>query len=145
MSDVSTETITELSKHLDKSQATIRRWIREGKLEATKSGRGYLIPYSEKNSDFITAEIWKRFEKPAAAYNPKELAGYSEWHQVLDEFAWLLKVCYSDKDLVRRKLFRTDIIFANYIKAHRVTLKKVRNIFAANQTGGSQTITKPES
>lgn len=134
------QTVPELSTALRKSQGTIRKWIEKGKLEATKSGRGYRIPWSDKNNELFSIEIRKRFGKPEPAYYPKELSEYSGWHEVLDELCWLFKVCYSPQDIVKTKKFRSDIIFANYIQAHDITLKKVRSVFVANQADSANAI-----
>lgn len=134
MSDETLYTVPELSQFIEKPQSTIRRWIKEGKLEATKTSKGYSILLNDKNVDFILTESRKRWNQPPLAYNPKELSEYSEWHQVLDEMAWLFKVCYSPDWCVKDKHFRMDIIFVRYLQSHKVTLKRVASVFAANQT-----------
>jgi len=97
------QTVTELSTALGKSHGTIRKWIKKGKLEATKSERGYRIPWSDKNSELFSIEIRKKLGKPKPAYYPQELSEYSGWHEVLDELCWLFKVCYSPGDIVKTK------------------------------------------
>lgn len=134
------QTVPELSTALRRSQSTIRKWIEKGKLEATKSGRRYQIPWSDKNSELYSIEIRRRFGKPEPAYYPEELSEYSGWHEVLDELCWLFKVCYSPSDIVKTKKFRSDIIFANYIEAHDITLKKARSVFLANQADSANAI-----
>lgn len=42
-----TLTVTEAAKRLDVQPAMVRRWIAEGKIAATKSGRSHRIEVSE--------------------------------------------------------------------------------------------------
>jgi hypothetical protein len=133
-------TVKELSARLGKAPSTIRKWIETGKIDAEKGSKGYLIPFTDKNGDVFINEIRKNYGKPRPAYNPKELSEYSGWHELLDELCWLLKVCYSPESLVKKKLFRSDIILGSYIQVHGITLKKVKTVFAANQAHTAKAI-----
>lgn len=126
--------IKELSDFFEKSPRTIKEWIKDGKLEAIKTSEGYEIRGTDKNNDLVTKQFEKRRNRLFEAYTPKELTEYSEWHQLLDELCWLLKICYSPDFSVKRKKFRADIIFVRYIQTHKITLKTVKSIFTANQT-----------
>jgi len=134
------QTVPKLSEILRKSPNTIRRWIAIGKLDATKTTTGYHILYTDKNGAVFHDEIINNRRKPRPAYNPEELSEYSEWHELLDEFCWLLKLCYSSEFLVKKKIFRSDVIFGRYIQVHGITLKKVKSVFTASQAHTSKAI-----
>jgi hypothetical protein len=128
------ETVASLSTFVEKSPSTIRNWIKAGKIEVERSGKRYFITDSQKNLDFIINESRKRWGRPTPTYTPKELSEYSDWHDVLDEFAWLFKVSYSHDWAVKKKKFRLDIIFVRYLKAHKITPKTVKSIFTKNDS-----------
>ena len=95
--------------------STIRRWIRTGQLVAeTRHGR-YRLP-EEPNFSFLFSKIREIQTRPSRPYVPREIAGYNRWHTVLDEFCWLLKVTYTSPAELKRKVFRLDVIFANYLR-----------------------------
>ncbi|MEK6283586.1 MAG: hypothetical protein AABN95_24790 [Acidobacteriota bacterium] len=131
---VNVYSIAELSGFFETSPTTIKRWIKKGTLIAEKTSQGYEVQWGEKNSSLMRKQREKMRNKFYEAYDPKELSEYSEWHKVLDELCWLFKVCYSPDFSVKRKKFRADIIFVRYIQIHKITLKKVKSIFSANQS-----------
>jgi hypothetical protein len=132
--------LEELSNFFERSPRTIKEWIKDGKLQAVKTSEGYEIADVGKNKDLLRKQFEINSNRIFEAYTPKELTEYSEWHQLLDELCWLLKVCYSPEFSVKRKKFRTDIIFVRYIQTHNITLKKVKSIFTANQSDSLKAI-----
>jgi hypothetical protein len=133
-------TVQDLSQFLEKTKSTIYRWIKEGKLEPEKTSGNLILPHTEKNISLIFSERRKIWDRPPSPYIPKELRAYSEWHEVIDEIGWLFKVCYNQKEDVKRKLFRLDIMFANYLRTHDVNLRKVRSVFSASQPSVAKVI-----
>lgn len=131
--DVPSHSITNLSEILERSPSTIYRWIRQGKLVPIKEGGRYLIPVSEKNDALLFDEIRNKYRRPYRRYTPKEIQEYSEWHHALDEIGWLFKVCYSPIQEIQKRQFRLDRVFANYLIYNKVTLNKVRAVFATNK------------
>jgi len=125
--------ITDLSEWFHKPERTVRRWIRDGRLKAEKTDQGYGVRWND-NTEFLSRQLAKIRRRIHDAYTPPELSEYSQWHQLLDELAWLLKICYSPDFICKRKQFRTDIIFVRYVQLHKITLKKVKAVFAANQS-----------
>jgi excisionase family DNA binding protein len=122
------------------TESTVYRWIKTGKLKATKNGKAYSILFSE-NKDFLLAQLKKKHNKPQSAWTPKELEEYSEWHELLDEICWLIKICYSPREDIKRKRFRADRLFVNYLSSNKITLGKVKRVFSSNTNPGHKPIT----
>lgn len=124
-------TVDKLAEILEVSKTTIYSWINQGVLKSTKVDGIYHIT-GKDNYDFILSQLRKKWERPRQPYIPDEIRGYSEWHQIIDEVCWLFKVCYTPREDVKKKRFRLEIIFSNYLKMHNVSLKKVGRVFASN-------------
>jgi excisionase family DNA binding protein len=124
-------TIREIIEATGCSRGTVYKWIKSGKLTAHKVKGRYVIPFGA-NDNFIVENIKKKYSRPEEAWVPESIESYNEWHQLLDYYCWLIKICYSSKKDIKRKCFRIDKIFANYLKFHNVSLNKVRQIFATN-------------
>jgi excisionase family DNA binding protein len=84
-------TVRAASELLGVSQSTVRSWIRKGQLTAYRKGRALSIP-EQPNFAFISGRLRAKWARPLPAYVPPEISRYSEWDQVLDEFAWLVKL-----------------------------------------------------
>ena len=112
---------------LDVTPSTVRRWIRTGQLTAETRNGSYWLP-QEPNIAFLINKSREIQTRPRRPYVPREIAGYDRWHTVLDEFCWLLKVTYTPLPELRRKHFRIDVIFANYL---RETVGRVERIASA--------------
>lgn len=125
------ESVQEISEALNVTDSTVRRWIDSGLIDAKKDAGKYTILHSEKTSAFLVSRVRDRTNRPTSAWNPKEIRDYSKWHDLLDEMTWLLKVCYSTSDAIKRKKFRLDSLFAEYLRANSITLKKIRGAFRA--------------
>jgi excisionase family DNA binding protein len=122
-------TVRELADVLRVSTGTIRLWIRKGLLTAKKEGGTTSIP-KEGNTEFIVSRLRTAWTRPVKPYVPPEISRYSEWHQVLDELAWLAKVSYSDRADLKRRRFRLDVLLARYLQTHSVTLASIRRSFS---------------
>jgi hypothetical protein len=131
MTSEKTTSIQDIVQFTGVTAGTVYKWIRTGKLKAIKQGNIYDIPFSE-NREFLLAQLKKKRDKLQLAWTPKEIEDYSEWHELLDEICWLIKICYSSKDDIKHKRFRLDQLFVNYLTFHKVTLKKVRQVFVSN-------------
>ena len=115
----------ELAEDLEVPEWKVLSWIKHGKLITELSGSNYEIAH-DKNHEFILAQLRK---KRARTWTPKEIKRYSEWHQVLDELSWLVKICYSSKEKIKIRSFRLDKLFMNYLFMHSITPKRTRKIF----------------
>jgi hypothetical protein len=114
------------------SPSTVYRWIREGNIAAQKGEGKLVIVHDDKSNRFITQKIHEKSKRPIKAWTPQELEDYSEWHLVIDYFCWLLKVCYSSKEEIKRKAFRLDALFANYLRLSEVRLERTKRVFVTN-------------
>jgi excisionase family DNA binding protein len=56
--------LSEVAERLDKSERTIRRWIKSGKLKAYKPGRDYLIPESAIAELIEGSEVFPKLQAP---------------------------------------------------------------------------------
>jgi excisionase family DNA binding protein len=130
---VPSHSVAELSEILERSQSTIYRWIRRGKLIPVQEGGQYLIPVTDENSILILDEIRNKYRRPRHRFIPKEIKDYADWHHGLDDIGWLFKICYSPIKDIQKRQFRLDRVFANYLTSNKVTLENVRAIFATNK------------
>ncbi len=56
--------LSEVAETLEKSERTIRRWIKSGKLKAYKPGRDYLIPESAIRELIEGSEVYPKVQAP---------------------------------------------------------------------------------
>jgi excisionase family DNA binding protein len=120
----------EVAAMFDVSAATVRRWVQNGALTATRNGRRILIPFAQP---FIGELIRTRgMSLGRALSSPDELEAYSEWHETLDEFVWLIKVSYSPPAIVKKRRFRLDELFVRYLTDNDVSLDKVRRALGSS-------------
>ena len=103
------------AEFLNVAPSTVRAWIHRGQLVAQIRNGKYWLP-KQQNLEFLLNKLRERGTQPPRPYVPKEIANYHRWHTVLDEFCWLLKVTYTPRPAMRRKQFRLDQIFANYLQ-----------------------------
>ncbi len=111
------------------SPATVRRWIRAGQVTAIKESGRYLIPRDE-NIDFVLAQMRKEYERPEEPWVPADLVTYADWHTVIDELVWLLKVTFSDREALKKREFRLDQLLQRHVEANVGSLRKVRSSFS---------------
>jgi len=140
MSSDKTNSVPRIAEFVGVTESTVYRWVRTGKLKAVKQTQVLEIPFDD-NREFLLAQLKKKQSKPESAWTPKEIDDYSEWHELLDEIGWLIKICYSSKDDIKHKLFRLDRLFVNYLTYHKVTLNKVRQVFVSNANPNFQRVT----
>lgn len=60
---------------------------------------------------------------------------------MIDELVWLIKAVYSSKEALKRKDFRIDKLFSQYIIQNKIELKKIAKIFPSLSNLNSQFIT----
>src|SRR5262245_16801276 len=108
------ESVSEIARFVDVSDSCIYRWIQTGKIVAKKENGKFIISI-EDNRDFIFERYRENRNRPIEAWVPDGLEDYSEWHQVIDYFCWLIKLSYSSRENLKKKSFRLDSLFASYI------------------------------
>jgi len=126
-------TFEEVVAYLGVSPSTVYRWLKEGKLEARPINGRLKLVESQSNSDFIQKKFREHIDKPVRAFVPKGITKYNDWHTILDELVWLFKICYSDKSRIKKKRFKLELIFQNYLKENKVTLSKLSRVFESNE------------
>ena len=72
--------------------------------------------------------------RPRRPYVPREIADYNRWHTVLDDFCWLLKVTYTPPSDLKRKQFRLDVIFANYLRESIGEMERIASALGSKPT-----------
>ena len=123
------DTVPNLANLLHVSESTVKRWIRSGQLDIVTDNGAVHLPRTEKNSAFILAKLQKNAGRTFLDWVPSEIREYDRWHHILDELVWLIKVCYSPGEDVKRRKFRLEQLFSNYLASGGVTLRKVRAAF----------------
>lgn len=122
------------------SEAYLRRLIHRRLLDY-KFGENqqYLIPdYSfprlkllSKNKQY-QKEIFKEEKHFLYEYHP-ELKEYLEFHDTIDRFAWLIKLRYADKDMLKSKRFRIDELYQLFLRELKYDPDKLtRNLITKN-------------
>ena len=57
---------------------------------------------------------------------------YLYFHNVIDKFCWLLKFQYSERDVVKRKKYRIDTLFQNYIHLNKYKIEKAAKCISSS-------------
>lgn len=65
---------------------------------------------------------------------------YLQNHVIIDDFVWMLKLNYSDKDTIKRKKYRKDILFQEYIRENKISIKKIKNTLISDNGDKSKFI-----
>ncbi|PHJ38659.1 hypothetical protein P378_09100 [Desulforamulus profundi] len=50
----------------------------------------------------------------------RDISDYTRFHDAIDRFIWLIRYRYSDKEAMKSKKYRLDLLFQQYIKEHRI-------------------------
>ena len=50
---------------------------------------------------------------------------YFDYHNAIDNFAWLLKLRYSSKEIIKSKKYRLDILLQEYIKENNISIDRI--------------------
>lgn len=124
MTDI--HTIASLADILEVSPSTVNGWIKKRQLNAFKENGQFIIPMSEANSQFIVTKIKEKSLRPQKRFRVPELHQYHFWHESIDDFVWLLKVCYSSQEELKKKRFRIDVIYQNYINKNGISPDRTR-------------------
>lgn len=119
----------EMAKLFEVPTSSVYSWIKKGKLTAIRDKGKLTIPHDELYSSFVTEFIKKKYDVEPEPYFPDELLAYSDWHQTLDYFSWLFKVCYSHPNDLKKKQFNIRVIFENYLTSNKIDLKKIKGQF----------------
>ena len=50
----------------------------------------------------------------------KDIKDYTRFHNAIDRFMWLLRLRYSEKETIKSKKYRLDVLFQQYIITHNI-------------------------
>lgn len=125
--------VAEVAAFAGVSSTTVRKWIRGGQLAASKTSGRYSIPRDE-NVDFIVAQLKKKYERPEEPWVPADLATYADWHTVIDELVWLLKVTFAEREALKKRDFRLDRLLQRHLERNVGSLRNVRSSFLPSPT-----------
>lgn len=126
--------LSDLVQYAEVSKGTIYRWIKVGKLNSVKNKGKILIIRDDKFSSLVSEIVKKKYDEKPKPYFPVELNGYQNWHDLIDNLTWLLKICYTSKEGIQKKKFNARAIFESYLRSNNIDLKKIKNQFAADAT-----------
>lgn len=115
---------------LEIPKSTIYGWIKKGEIISVKRNGIIKIPMGKANDHFVIDFLKRRMDKPSQPYVPEQLKDFNEWHKIIDYFSWLFKVCYTPRKDIKKKKFRIDIIFQNYLAHNNIELSKVQKVFS---------------
>jgi excisionase family DNA binding protein len=73
-------TVAEIAQVLCRSRVTVFRYIKQGKLKATKIGHDYYVSYSDYASYFFHHEMTKEFQKEFTKLTLKLIDDVREMH-----------------------------------------------------------------
>jgi len=123
------QTLDELARNFNVTSGTLREWIRKGKIDVERQGKLIRLSVDEKNHTFLQKNAARLWRRPPKAWVPLEIAGFNTWHELLDEFCWLVKVHYSTPRQIRVRKFRLDELLASFLNRERIDLKRIRSVF----------------
>jgi hypothetical protein len=81
-------------------------------------------PTPASKADFITQDS---VDSLVLERNP-EFLDYLFFHNVLDKFCFVLKAHYSDRERVKRKRYRLDLLLQEYIRANKISVGAKRDL-----------------
>jgi hypothetical protein len=93
---------------------------RHGDEEPQYKSRRDFIPFDSVDSFVLERD--PTFEK------------YLFFHNLLDKFCWCAKLHYSDRETVKKKRYRLDVLFQNILTNEAVSLEKARRCIDSNAT-----------
>jgi len=132
--------IQAVARIMNVSNSTVYGWIRDGNVKNSGNGHTKAVQYDE-NQEFLRKHLFDRVGKAESAYVPTELERYSKWHQIVDGMTWLLKVSYSTPDEIKKRRFRLDKLFANYLRSHDVNLRTLRQALSTDTSVNRTAVT----
>ena len=117
-------TIEEAAKRYKLSRKYIEKLIAGSYIHAsdlTKQGFGILISFENQKKLKILAEH-PEYRDKILDFNPSyyydyctELIEYHPFHDFIDRYCWLIKLFYAEKEEIKKKKYRLDVIFQRFI------------------------------
>ncbi len=99
--------------------------------DLSRQGMGVLIDFEGQQKLKVLSEH-PEYKEKVLDFNPSyyydyctELINYHPFHDFLDRYSWLIKLYYSDKEDIKRKRYRLDVLFQNFIIKNKFSLEKL--------------------
>jgi len=133
-------TVAEAAEALQVPKTTVRRWIAAGHLSVEPNSSPVRVA-AHPFPDTLYARLRSRIERPKS-YIPIGIGRYAGWHHFLDEFVWLIKVLYSPTSDIKKKRFRLDLLYSEYLRKNRVNRDQLRKDFQFASTSVANDVWK---
>lgn len=122
----------EFAQDFEVSISSVYSWLKKGKLTSIQDDGKIKILRDELFSSFLVEYIKKKEGIEPEPYFPEELLAYSDWHQTLDYFSWLFKVCYSSPTDIKKNKFNIRLIFEKYLTDNKIDLNQIKKQFISS-------------
>jgi len=127
------KTIEEISDKFSLKKEYLVQLIRLNILDHRIDKKGdYLVPdYSYPTLKLLSDdkkyrnEIIKKRRHFLYEYHP-ELTDYLRFHDIVDMFAWMIKMRFSPEDILKNRKYRIDELFQHFLKEINFNLTKIR-------------------
>ena len=118
-----TKSLKYVSKKFNLSESFLQKLIKHNLIDHAKAKGGQLsifvydfprLHLLSKDKQY-QKDIFQRPKHFLYEYHP-ELTDYLEFHDALDRFAWLIKLRYADRVMLKSKKYRIDVLFQLFLK-----------------------------
>jgi len=128
------KTIEEIADKFNLQKEYLVQLIRLDILDSRVDREGnYLIPdYWYPRSKLLSEdkkyrnEIIKKPRHFLYEYHP-ELTEYLRFHDIVDMFAWMIKIRFSPEDILKNRKYRIDELFQHFLKEINFNPTKIRH------------------
>ena len=137
-------TLEEAVKKYKLSKTYIKQLIEARYIHAsdlTAHGMGVRIDFESQQRLKVLSEN-PDYKEKVLDFNPSyyydfclELINYHPFHDFIDRYCWLIKLFYTDKEDIRKKKYRLDVVFQNFLVKNKFSMPKLA---AAVSTGGNK-------
>ena len=109
-------------------------------------GKGIMIdPESQKRLRVLSEN--PEYKQKVLDFNPSsyydfcpEIIEYHPFHDFIDRYCWLIKLFYTDKEDIKKKKYRLDILFQNFLIKNKFSLEKLTETVAGNNGDNNKLI-----
>jgi hypothetical protein len=134
-------TLDDAVKKYKLSKSYIKELIKGRYIHAsdlTQQGMGILIDFESQQKLKVLSEN-PEYRDKVLDFNPShyydystELINYHPFHDFIDRYCWLIKLYYSDKEDIKRKNYRIDTLFQNFLLKNKFSVEKLVRQFGSN-------------
>lgn len=127
-------TVEEAAKKYKLSKTYINKLIKGGYIHASdlsRHGMGILIDFESQQKLKVLSEH-PEYKEKVLEFNPSyyydyctELINYHPFHDFVDRYCWLIKLYYSDTEDIKKKKYRLETLFQQFILKNKFSLEKL--------------------